>query len=84
MRFDLVTAFPNLITGPLEESILKRAQEQGIVEIYVHDLRSFTNDKHRQIDDYPYGGGPGMIMKPEPFFCCVDQLVESVQLKRRL
>ncbi len=83
MRFDVITAFPNLISGPLEESMIKRAQVKGLVEIYVHDLREFTKDKHRQIDDYPYGGGPGMILKPEPFFCCVDQIVEDVQLKKR-
>lgn len=83
MRFDLVTAFPNLISGPLEESIVKRAQVKGLVEIYVHDLRDYTENKHRQVDDYPYGGGPGMIMKPEPFFSCVDQIVESVELKKR-
>ncbi len=83
MRFDLVTAFPNLISGPLEESILKRAQVKGLVEIHVHDLRDYTENKHRQVDDYPYGGGPGMIMKPEPFFSCVEQIVDSVKLKKR-
>lgn len=83
MRFDLVTAFPDLVAGPLEESILKRAQQKNLVEIVVHDLRQFAYDKHRQLDDYPYGGGPGMVMKPEPFFRCVEQIIGEVSAKKR-
>lgn len=74
MQFHVVTGFPNLFTGPLTESIIKRARERGLAEIYLHDLRDFTTDKHRSIDDYPYGGGPGMILKPEPIFACVEHL----------
>ncbi len=83
MRFDLVTAFPNLVAGPLEESIIKRAQQKNLVEIVVHDLRQFACDKHHRLDDYPYGGGPGMVMKPEPFFRCVEQIIGDVPAKKR-
>ena len=74
MKIDIVTIFPGMASGPLGESILKRAQEAGLLEICCHDLRDFTTDKHRQVDDVPYGGGPGMVMKPEPFFAAVDSL----------
>jgi len=74
MRIDIVTGLPRLLESPFQESILKRAQENKIVEIVIHDLREFTHDKHRTIDDTPYGGGAGMILKPEPFFECVDLL----------
>ena len=74
MRIDVVTGFPKLMTGPLQESILKRAQEKGLVEIVLHDLRDFATDKHRTIDDTPYGGGAGMILKPEPIFACIEKL----------
>lgn len=74
MKIDILTLFPNIFTGPLTESIIKRAQENGFVEIVVHDLRQYTNDKHRTADDKPYGGGGGMILKPEPIFKAVDNL----------
>ncbi len=74
MRIDIITGLPKLLESPLQESILKRAQEKGIVEIVVHDLRAYTHDKHHTIDDTPYGGGAGMILKPEPFFECVEEL----------
>jgi tRNA (guanine37-N1)-methyltransferase len=74
MRIDIVTALPKLLESPLQESILKRAQEKQIVEIVVHDLRAYTHDKHHTLDDSPYGGGAGMVMKPEPFFECVETL----------
>jgi tRNA (guanine37-N1)-methyltransferase len=74
MRIDLVTGLPKLLESPLQESILKRAQEKNIVEIAVHDLRAYTHDKHHSIDDSPYGGGAGMVLKPEPFFECVEVL----------
>ncbi len=74
MRFDVITGLPKLLESPFQESILKRAQAKGHVELVVHDLRSFTHDKHHVIDDTPYGGGAGMILKPEPIFECVDQL----------
>jgi tRNA (guanine37-N1)-methyltransferase len=74
MRIDIVTGVPRLLESPFEESILKRAQEKGKVEIVVHDLRNFTHDKHKTIDDTPYGGGAGMVLKPEPLFECVEHL----------
>ena len=75
MKIDVVTPFPEWVRGLFGESILKRAQEKGIVEIVVWDLRTFTTDKHKTVDDYPYGGGAGMILKPEPFFKAVDQIL---------
>jgi len=74
MRIDIVTGFPGLVASPLGESMLKRAQQQGQVDVVVHDLRDFTTDRHRSIDDTPYGGGAGMVLKPEPVFACVEQL----------
>jgi len=74
MRIDIATIFPEMFAGPLGTSIIARAQEQGTVELYVHDLRDFTDDKHRSVDDYPYGGGAGMVMRPEPFFRLHDFL----------
>jgi len=74
MRIDVVTGLPKLLEGPFQESILKRAQQKGLATIVVHDLRDFTHDKHRSIDDTPYGGGAGMVLKPEPVFECVESL----------
>ena len=74
MRIDIISAVPKLLNSPLNESILKRAQTDGLVEIFVHDLRSFAHDKHKIIDDSPYGGGAGMILKCEPIFECVEKL----------
>lgn len=72
MRIDVITIFPSMFGPMLSESILKRAQEAGIVEIRARDLRDFTADRHRTTDDTPYGGGAGMVMKPDPFFAAVD------------
>ena len=72
MRIDIVTIFPDICRLPLSESIMQRAQDKGILELHVHDLRDFTTDKHRKVDDEPYGGGQGMVMKPEPFFAAVE------------
>jgi tRNA (guanine37-N1)-methyltransferase len=74
MRIDVVTGLPKLFESPFQESILKRAQTKGLVELVVHDLRKFTHDKHQVIDDTPFGGGAGMVMKPQPIFECVEQL----------
>jgi tRNA (guanine37-N1)-methyltransferase len=74
MRIDVVTGLPKILSSPLNESIIKRAQEKALVEIVVHDLRDYTTDKHRTIDDTPYGGGSGMILKPDPVFACIDAL----------
>jgi len=74
MRIDIITALPDLVREPLRHSIIHRAQSKGLVVINVHDLRDHTRDKHRQVDDYPYGGGAGMVLKPEPFFRCIDAI----------
>jgi len=73
MEIDVLTLFPRIFEGPLEESILKRAQSKGRVAVRVHNLRDFTHDKHHVVDDKPYGGGPGMLMKPEPIFEAVEK-----------
>lgn len=74
MRIDVISAVPNIVHSPLEESIIKRARKKKLVEIFVHDLRDFSTGKYRQVDDKPYGGGAGMILKPEPFFKCIRKL----------
>lgn len=74
MRIDIVTIFPEFFVSPFEESIIRRACERGLVEIGVHDLRAWTADRHRVTDDAPYGGGAGMVMKPEPIFAAVEEL----------
>ncbi len=75
MRFDLLTIFPEFFAGPFEHGIIRRAQQQGQIEIAVHDLRSFTFDKHHIVDDRPFGGGDGMVLKPEPLFRAVETLL---------
>jgi tRNA (guanine37-N1)-methyltransferase len=75
MRFDLVTIFPEFFAGPLDYGVLRRARETGLVEIRVQDLREFTSDRHRSVDDRPFGGGEGMVLKPEPLFECVESLL---------
>ncbi|MCG8604810.1 tRNA (guanosine(37)-N1)-methyltransferase TrmD, partial [bacterium] len=80
MKLAIITAFPNFFSGPFSESILRRAQERNLVEISLHDLRDYTTDKHRQVDDYPYGGGPGMVLKAEPFFKAVNHVTEIGRL----
>ena len=74
MTVDIVTPFPEMFAGFLGESMVARAQKKGLIAIRVHDLRGFTTDKHRTVDDYPYGGGAGMILKPEPLFRAVDAI----------
>ncbi len=74
MRIDIISAVPDLLISPLNTSILQRAQKKGKVEIFVHNLRDYAFNKHRQIDDKPFGGGPGMVLKPEPFFECIEKL----------
>jgi len=75
MRFDLITIFPEFFVGPLEHGIVRRAREAGIAEIHVRDLREFTKDRHRTVDDRPFGGGEGMVLKPEPLFEAVEMLL---------
>ena len=74
MRLDIISAVPELLSSPLNTSILKRAQDKKKVNIKVHNLRDYAFDKHRQIDDKPFGGGAGMVLKPEPFFECIEKL----------
>lgn len=74
MRIDIITVLPELLESPLGHSIIKRAQEKGLVEIVVHNLRDFSEDKHRRVDDYPFGGEAGMVMKVEPIYNCIMQL----------
>jgi len=73
--FDVVTAFPGYFESPLKTSLFARAADSGVLQVRVHDLRDFCTDRHRVVDDYPYGGGPGMVMKPEPFFRAVEGLL---------
>jgi tRNA (guanine37-N1)-methyltransferase len=75
MRFDLITIFPEFFAGPLDHGILRRARETGLVEVNVQDLRVFTKDRHRTVDDRPFGGGEGMVLKPEPLFEAVESLL---------
>ena len=74
MRIDVITIFPGIFESPLRESLLGRAIEAGLLDVRVHDLRDSTTDKHRQVDDESYGGGPGMVLKPEPVFAAVESL----------
>lgn len=74
MRIDILTLFPGMFRGPFEESIVKRAVEKGLVQIHISDIRGFTEDKHRTVDDSPFGGGAGMVMKPGPLFAAVESL----------
>ena len=74
MRIDIITCLPKLFDGPLNQSIVKRAQEKDLVEITIHDLRDFATNKHKQVDDYAYGGGAGMVLMPEPIFKCIESL----------
>jgi tRNA (guanine37-N1)-methyltransferase len=75
MRFDLITIFPEFFAGPLSHGIVRRAQETGLIEVNVQDLRVFTKDRHRTVDDRPFGGGEGMVLKPEPLFEAVESLL---------
>ncbi|HYL67522.1 MAG TPA: tRNA (guanosine(37)-N1)-methyltransferase TrmD [Candidatus Limnocylindria bacterium] len=75
MRFDIITIFPEFFGGPLDYGIVRRAREARLVETHVHDLREFTHDRHRTVDDRPFGGGEGMVMKPEPLFEAVESLI---------
>ena len=75
MRFDIVTIFPEFFTGPLDHGILRRARETGLVDVRIQDLRVFTKDRHRSVDDRPFGGGEGMVLKLEPLFEATESLL---------
>ena len=82
MKFDIITIFPDFFRGPLEYGIVRRAREAGLIDIEIHDLRDFTRDRHRTVDDRPFGGGEGMVLKPEPIFECVESLNIASREKR--
>jgi tRNA (guanine37-N1)-methyltransferase len=77
MKFDVVTIFPRMFDAPFAEGVVARGIQAGLVDVAVHDLRDFTTDRHRVVDDVPYGGGPGMVLKPEPLFNAVDHIRET-------
>jgi tRNA (guanine37-N1)-methyltransferase len=83
MRIDIVTLFPEICRAPLSESIMKRAQENRIVDLQIHNLRDWTRDKHHVVDDAPFGGGQGMVMKPEPIFAAVGELKQQTSNAQR-
>ena len=74
VRVDIITLFPEICRAPLAESMMGRAQQSGVLELHIHNLRDWTHDRHRTVDDAPFGGGPGMVMKPEPIFAAVESL----------
>ncbi len=74
MKFEILTIFPDFFRGPLDYGILRRAREAGLIDIAIHELRAFTDDRHRTVDDRPFGGGEGMVLKPEPIFACLESL----------
>ena len=74
MKFDIVTIFPQMVEAPLAEGIVSRGIASGLLDVRVHDLRAFTTDRHRVVDDLPFGGGPGMVLKPEPLFRAVERI----------
>src|SRR5215467_942075 len=82
MKFEIVSIFPDFFRGPLDYGIVRRAHEAGLIEISVHDLRDFTSDKHKTVDDRPFGGGEGMVLKPEPIFECVESLGVATREQR--
>ena len=83
MRFDIVTIFPKILDSYFQESLLKKAQDKGLITIVAHNLRDFINDKHRKVDDTPYGGGPGMVMKAEPIAKAVASIKRQVKSKKK-
>jgi len=82
MKFEILTIFPDFFRGPLDYGIVRRAREAGFIEILIHDLRAFTHDRHRTVDDRPFGGGEGMVLKPEPIFECLEAMNVAPREKR--
>lgn len=78
MRIDILCLFPEMLSSPFDCSIVKRARDRGLVEVVVHNIRDYSHDKHHTVDDYPYGGGPGMVLKPEPIFEAAESIKEQV------
>jgi tRNA (guanine37-N1)-methyltransferase len=81
MRIDILTLFPGMLHGPLDESILRRAREAGLLQIEVHNIRDWAAGRHRVADDYPFGGGPGMVMKPEPLFAAIEAVTAMAETR---
>jgi len=77
VRIDILTIFPEMFRGPFDESIVRRAVESGVVSIHLHDIRRWAEDRHKTVDDYPYGGGPGMVMKPDVVFAAAESVLEQ-------
>ncbi|MFW5726252.1 MAG: tRNA (guanosine(37)-N1)-methyltransferase TrmD, partial [bacterium] len=77
MRIDIITCLPSLLESPFSHSILKRAQQKGLVEVVVHDLRDYAGGRHKQVDDYAYGGGAGMVLMIEPIARCIEHLQQD-------
>ena len=80
MKFHIFTLFPNMFSSPLEEGILARAIKDNLIQIFIHNIRNYTSNPHRTVDDYPFGGGPGMLMKPEPIFEAVENVSKEYSL----
>src|SRR4051812_27199599 len=83
MKFKIFTIFPDFFQGPLQHGIVRRAREAGLIDIQIRDLRAFTRDKHRTVDDRPFGGGEGMVLKPEPIFECAESLAIAALAERK-
>src|SRR5215469_2354077 len=77
MKIDVLTLFPAMFAGPLDESIIKRARDTGLLDLKIHQLRDYTHDRHKTVDDRPFGGGPGMLLKPEPIFEAVEAIARE-------
>src|SRR3954467_9069915 len=77
VKIDVLTLFPAMFAGPLDESIIKRARDAGLLELQIHQLRDYTHDRHKTVDDRPFGGGPGMLLKPEPIFEAVEAIARD-------
>ncbi|HWR35665.1 MAG TPA: tRNA (guanosine(37)-N1)-methyltransferase TrmD [Clostridia bacterium] len=82
MKFEIVTIFPDFFRGPLDFGIVRKAREAGIIDIGIHDLRAFTHDRHKTVDDRPFGGGEGMVLKPEPIFECLESMAIAPREER--
>ena len=80
MKFDIITIFPDMLNAFFKEGIIKRGKEKGILSLNVHNLRNFTNDKHRTTDDYGYGGGPGMVMLLEPIIKAIEEIKQKIPM----
>lgn len=83
MKIKVLTLFPEIIKGPLDVSIIKNAQEKGLLDIEYINIRDFSDSKHKKVDDYPYGGGAGMVMTPQPIFDCYENTIKSMKTKER-